>query len=61
MNRNTRAHRLVNAWEFAKLARQAAEGGKYDIAVFLLPLSSIHQLNLFPSSVISTVFQHLYP
>ncbi|KAI0931480.1 hypothetical protein AcV7_001149 [Taiwanofungus camphoratus] len=26
------AHRLVNAWEFAKLARQAAEGGRYVIA-----------------------------
>ena len=29
-----RAHRLVNAWELAKLARQAAEVGKYVIAVF---------------------------
>jgi len=28
-----RAHRLVNAWEFAKLARQAAEIGRYVIAV----------------------------
>lgn len=28
-----RAHRLVNAWEFAKLARQAAEMGRYVIAV----------------------------
>jgi len=28
-----RAHRLVNAWEFAKLARHAAEVGKYVIAV----------------------------
>ncbi|KAF9567820.1 inositol phosphophingolipids phospholipase C [Agrocybe pediades] len=28
-----RAHRLVNAWEFAKLARQAAELGKYVIAL----------------------------
>lgn len=27
-----RAHRLVNAWEFAKLARQAAEAGRYVIA-----------------------------
>ncbi|KAF9469781.1 inositol phosphophingolipids phospholipase C [Collybia nuda] len=27
-----RAHRLVNAWEFAKLARQAAEMGRYVIA-----------------------------
>ncbi|KAJ6575384.1 Endonuclease/exonuclease/phosphatase [Mycena capillaripes] len=27
-----RAHRLVNAWEFAKLARQAAELGRYVIA-----------------------------
>lgn len=26
------AHRLVNAWEFAKLARQAAEVGRYVIA-----------------------------
>ncbi|PCH34151.1 DNase I-like protein [Wolfiporia cocos MD-104 SS10] len=26
------AHRLVNAWEFAKLARQAAEAGRYVIA-----------------------------
>ena len=28
-----RAHRLVNAWEFAKLARQAADLGRYVIAV----------------------------
>jgi hypothetical protein len=28
-----RAHRLVNAWEFAKLTRQAAERGRYVIAV----------------------------
>ena len=27
-----KAHRLVNAWEFAKLARQAAEAGRYVIA-----------------------------
>lgn len=27
------AHRLVNAWEFAKLSRQAAELGRYVIAV----------------------------
>ncbi|TFY78793.1 hypothetical protein EWM64_g5217, partial [Hericium alpestre] len=27
-----RAHRLVNAWEFAKLAKQAAEIGRYVIA-----------------------------
>ncbi|KAI9444663.1 inositol phosphophingolipids phospholipase C [Lactarius indigo] len=27
-----RAHRLVNAWEFAKLAKQAAELGRYVIA-----------------------------
>lgn len=27
-----RAHRLVNAWEFAKLARQSAELGRYVIA-----------------------------
>ena len=27
-----KAHRLVNAWEFAKLARQAAEMGRYVIA-----------------------------
>ena len=27
-----RAHRLVGAWEFAKLARQAAEMGRYVIA-----------------------------
>ncbi|KAG5647691.1 hypothetical protein DXG03_008414 [Asterophora parasitica] len=28
-----RAHRLVNAWEFAKLTRQAAEVGRYVIAL----------------------------
>ncbi|KAH9964174.1 inositol phosphophingolipids phospholipase C [Russula dissimulans] len=28
-----RAHRLVNAWEFAKLAKQAAELGRYVIAL----------------------------
>ena len=35
-----RAHRLVNAWEFAKLTRQAAERGRYVIAVrpFLCPM-----------------------
>ena len=27
-----KAHRLVNAWEFAKLARQSAELGRYVIA-----------------------------
>lgn len=31
-----RAHRLVNAWEFAKLAKQAADLGRYVIAVSLL-------------------------
>ncbi|KAJ3514018.1 hypothetical protein NLJ89_g2614 [Agrocybe chaxingu] len=30
---HNRAHRLVNAWEFAKLARHAAESGKYVIAL----------------------------
>lgn len=30
-----RAHRLVNAWEFSKLARHAAEVGRYVIAVGL--------------------------
>ncbi|KAF8665421.1 hypothetical protein AX16_000440 [Volvariella volvacea WC 439] len=29
---HNRAHRLVNAWEFAKLARKSAEGGRYVIA-----------------------------
>ncbi|KAJ7193353.1 inositol phosphophingolipids phospholipase C [Mycena pura] len=29
---HNRAHRLVNAWEFSKLARQAAELGRYVIA-----------------------------
>ncbi|KAF9654091.1 DNase I-like protein [Thelephora ganbajun] len=28
-----RAHRLVNAWELAKLVRQSAEGGRYVISV----------------------------
>lgn len=28
-----RAHRLVNAWEFAKVTREAAELGRYVIAV----------------------------
>ncbi|KAF7307187.1 Endo/exonuclease/phosphatase domain-containing protein [Mycena indigotica] len=32
---HNRAHRLVNAWEFSKLARQAAELGRYVIAVRL--------------------------
>lgn len=36
-----RAHRLVNAWEFAKLARQAAEIGRYVIAVCSLLQFSI--------------------
>ncbi|KAF9486469.1 inositol phosphorylsphingolipid-phospholipase C [Pholiota conissans] len=30
---HNRAHRLVNAWEFAKLARQAAQHGRYVIAL----------------------------
>lgn len=30
---HNRAHRLVNAWEFAKLAKQAAQMGRYVIAV----------------------------
>ncbi|KAF8971679.1 inositol phosphophingolipids phospholipase C [Flammula alnicola] len=30
---HNRAHRLVNAWEFAKLTRQAAELGRYIIAL----------------------------
>ncbi|KAF8640864.1 hypothetical protein AX17_000512 [Amanita inopinata Kibby_2008] len=30
---HNRAHRLVNAWEFSKLARQAAELGRYVIAL----------------------------
>ncbi|KAF5312442.1 hypothetical protein D9619_002631 [Psilocybe cf. subviscida] len=30
---HNRAHRLVNAWQFAKLARTAAETGKYVIAL----------------------------
>lgn len=48
-----RAHRLVNAWELAKLARQAAEVGKYVIAVFLLPLlHSLSSTKPVPSSVI---------
>lgn len=35
-----RAHRLVNAWEFSKLARQAAELGRYVIAVRHYKLNS---------------------
>lgn len=35
-----RAHRLVNAWEFAKLAKQSAELGRYVIAVIVY--ASIH-------------------
>lgn len=41
-----RAHRLVNAWEFAKLAKQAAELGRYVIAVRVFyprPLARSHR------------------
>ncbi|KAJ7897127.1 inositol phosphophingolipids phospholipase C [Mycena olivaceomarginata] len=38
-----RAHRLVNAWEFSKLARQAAELGRYVVAA--------GDFNSIPSSV----------
>lgn len=59
---HNRAHRLVNAWELAKLARQAAELGKYVIAVFLLPLfQTLPLAKPVSSSVISTAFQQLYP
>ncbi|KDR85687.1 hypothetical protein GALMADRAFT_234701 [Galerina marginata CBS 339.88] len=46
-----RAHRLVNAWEFAKLTRQAAEVGRYVIA--------LGDFNSIPSTLPMTViFQH---
>ncbi|KAF8910092.1 inositol phosphophingolipids phospholipase C [Gymnopilus junonius] len=46
-----RAHRLVNAWEFAKLARQAAEVGKFVIA--------LGDFNSIPPTLPMTViFQH---
>lgn len=32
-----RAHRLVNAWELAKLVRQSAELGRYVISVGHIP------------------------
>jgi len=33
-----RAHRLIGSWEFAKIARQAAELGRYVIAVCYISL-----------------------
>ncbi|KAF7303227.1 Endo/exonuclease/phosphatase domain-containing protein [Mycena kentingensis (nom. inval.)] len=44
-----RAHRLVNAWEFSKLARQAAELGRYVIAA--------GDFNSIPSSLPMAVIQ----
>jgi len=37
-----RAHRLVGAWEYAKLARQAAELGHYVIGVGFFIARKIH-------------------
>lgn len=39
---HNRAHRLVNAWELAKLARRAAALGRYVIAVSVLLLYLIY-------------------
>ncbi|KAF5385348.1 hypothetical protein D9615_001203 [Tricholomella constricta] len=44
-----RAHRLVNAWEFAKLTRQAAELGRYVIA--------LGDFNSIPSTLPITVIR----
>ncbi|KAI9508349.1 inositol phosphophingolipids phospholipase C [Russula earlei] len=44
-----RAHRLVNAWEFAKLAKQAAELGRYVIAA--------GDFNSIPTSLPMTVIR----
>jgi sphingomyelin phosphodiesterase 2 len=61
-----RAHRLVNAWEFAKLARQAAEMGRYVIAVrlllFLLKIRSLFfpqagDFNSIPTTLPITVIR----
>ncbi|KAJ6504359.1 inositol phosphophingolipids phospholipase C [Mycena vulgaris] len=52
-----RAHRLVNAWEFSKLARQAAELGRYVIAAgdfnsipSTLPMALIREYTGFSDS-----------
>ncbi|KAH9486305.1 Inositol phosphosphingolipids phospholipase C [Psilocybe cubensis] len=46
-----RAHRLVNAWEFSKLARQAAEVGRYVLA--------LGDFNSIPTTLPMTIiFQH---
>ncbi|KAJ3973937.1 inositol phosphophingolipids phospholipase C [Lentinula raphanica] len=46
---HNRAHRLVNAWEFAKLARRAAELGRYVIAA--------GDFNSIPSTLPMTVIR----
>ena len=43
-----RAHRLVNAWEFAKLTRQAAEMGRYVVAVRPVSRFLVCSYLLFP-------------
>lgn len=58
------AHRLINAWEFAKLARMSAEKGRYVIAVRLVCLTVTLRLlihSLYNRLVISTAFPPRYP
>ncbi|KAJ8079108.1 phospholipase C type enzyme [Marasmius tenuissimus] len=48
---HNRAHRLVNAWEFAKLAKQSAEIGRYVIAA--------GDFNSIPSTLpMTVVYEH---
>ena len=63
---HNRAHRLVNAWEFAKLVKQSAEFGRYVIAVCLyfqeviiLPYAlQAGDFNSVPSTLPMTVVLH---
>ncbi|KAK1217395.1 phospholipase C type enzyme [Marasmius sp. AFHP31] len=51
---HNRAHRLVNAWEFAKLAKQSAEIGRYVIAI-----AQAGDFNSIPSTLPMTiVYEH---
>lgn len=55
-----RAHRLINAWEFAKLARQAAELGRYVIAVCFRLFLYVKLLMSVYRQATSIAFQPLY-
>jgi sphingomyelin phosphodiesterase 2 len=55
-----RAHRLVNAWELAKLAKQAAELGRYVIAVRAFDPRLLARSHSRIRPEISTVYPRVY-